>query len=91
METKKYKVALWSGAGYLMNEPVIVNAHDEEEALVLASIQDPFASYVEDNAVNEADRDEFEKADNYIYLDRSEYGHSNIWLLIENARINACE
>lgn len=88
---KNYKVTLWSGAGYWLNTPVVVEAADEEEALVLASIEDKNAFFLEDNDIDDEKRNELEEADNYIYLDRSMEGHSNIWLLIENAIIETAE
>lgn len=87
----KFKVELWSGAGYLMNPPVNVEARDEEEALVLASIEDPYCFYKEADDIPSDEIDEFDSADNYIYLDRTEYGHSNIYLLVENACITTLE
>lgn len=78
-----YKVTLWR-SGYTLNKPVVVEARDEEEALVLASIKDGNCLFIE--ATDER-ADGLEDADNYVYLDRSEYGHSVGYLLIENAII----
>ena len=78
-----YKVSLWR-SGYALNKPVVVEARDEEEALVLASIKDGNCLFIE--ATDER-ADGLEDADNYVYLDRSEYGHSVGYLLIENAII----
>lgn len=88
---KTYEVRLWSGKGYLLNPPVKVVARDEEEALVLASIADHYCFYKEANDIPTGEVEEFDSADNYVYLDRSEFGHSNIYLLIENARISQKE
>lgn len=87
---KKYDVQLWSGRGYLLNPAIRdIEAHDEEEALIIASMRDGLASFVYDDEIKtDEQRDELEKADNYLYLDRTEYGRRNIWLLIENARIS---
>ena len=80
-----YKVTLWSGAGYWLNSPVIVEARDDEEALVLASIEDGNCLFKDDFTAEEMD--ELDASDTYIYLDRTEHGHSVGYLLIENARI----
>lgn len=80
-----YKVTLWCGAGYTLNKPVVVEARDEEEALVLASIKDGNCIFKEDFTIE--DMDELDASDTYIYLDRTEYGHSVGYLLIENAII----
>lgn len=87
---KKYDVQLWSGRGYLLNPAIRdIEACDEEEALIIASMRDGFAFFVYDDEIKtDKERDELEKADNYLYLDRTEYGCRNIWLLIENARIS---
>lgn len=82
-----YQVQLWGGAGYWLNPPVTVEAHDEEEALVLASIEDKNSCFVECNDCDDEQFNELDDADNYVYLDRTEHDHSNIFLLIENARI----
>ena len=84
---RNYHVQLWPGYGYLLNPSVAVEARDEEEALVLASIKDPNAHYEECDGLKEEEYDELDKDERFIYLDRSEYGYPNIFLCIENARI----
>lgn len=79
-----WHVQLWRG-GYTMNPPVDVYARDEEEALILASIHDSRALFVDVCDVPKDERDDYERADNYLYLDRTEYGHSCGYLCIENA------
>lgn len=76
----KYRISLWPGAGYWLQETV-VEASCTEEALVLASKEIGFCI-----PVDEADED-VENSDLYTYLDRTEYGMSNVYLLIENAMI----
>ena len=76
----KFKVSLWPGAGYWI-EFVEVEAAHAEEALILASKEIGFSI-----PSDEAD-DEIESSDQYTYLDRTEYGIGNIYLLIENAVI----
>lgn len=84
---RNYRVQLWPGAGYLLSPGVTVEARDEEEALVLASINDPFAFFLYCDELDEQRYSQIENEDRFLYLDRSEYGHRNIFLCIENARI----
>ena len=76
----KYRISLWPGAGYWLQETV-VEASCPEEALVLASKEIGFCI-----PVDEADED-VENSDLYTYLDRTEYGMSNVYLLTENTMI----
>lgn len=77
----KYRISLWPGAGYWLQETV-VEASCPEEALVLASKEIGFCI-----PVDEADEDVESAEDMYMYLDRTEHGAENVYLLIENANI----
>lgn len=81
----KYKVKLWPGKGYWLDEAVEVEANkdDLETVLILASIKDKNCLFIE--ASNAAP--ELEGADNYTYLDRTEYGASCGYLCTENTMI----
>lgn len=82
-----YKVTLWCGKGYYLNEPVVVDAEDDEEALVKASIADRKCYKVCTDGLLDFMNEELENDERYIYLDRSCYDAYNCYLLIENARI----
>lgn len=75
-----YRVSLWLGAS-VETRTVTVQAKDEEEALVLASME---TGIVID--ADEAD-DDVRESDHYTYLDRTEYGGGCVYLLTENAAI----
>ena len=82
-----YKVTLWCGVGYTLNKPVVVEAYHEEEALVLASIADENCLFKEANEISVEEEAEMENSGAWVYLDRTEHGHSVGYLLIENAII----
>ena len=67
-----------------MNTSLAFEAKDEEEALIKASLADPNADIEEVDEVRTQDEPSGDQA---VYLDRSEYGASNIYLSIENARV----
>ena len=76
-----YLVGLWVGAGVKM-ETIKIEAHDPEDALIQASLKIGVCI-----PVDEADEDVVNAPDLYMYLDRSEYGKENAYLLIESAFI----
>ena len=89
-----YKIMLWCGAGYWMNAPIIVSndetdySDDLSDVLAVASIKDKNCDFIdENNATDEIENDD----ERYLYLDRSQLGYSNGYLLIENARIERIE
>lgn len=77
-----FRVSLWPGAGAEL-QSVVVEARDEEEALVLASTKIGIII-----PMDESD-DEVESSDMYTYIDRSEHGFENGYLLIVNGSIYA--
>ena len=79
-----YQISLWRGYGYQMNTSLAFEAKDEEEALIKASLADPNADIEEADEARAQDEPLLDQA---VYLDRSEYGASNIYLSIENARV----
>lgn len=93
---KEYKVYLWCGSGYLLDEFHTV-ASCEEEALcnVVAKIVNEKKScyYLTEEEYSElfaeelADNEEFE-SEQYVYIDATMEGaESPVYLLIENAKI----
>lgn len=89
-----YQIKLWSGAGALLNAPVLVETDDLEEAFVLASIKDPYAFYKNVNDLTPKEIKALDKDDQYLYLDRSAQGKSNIYLFIAESRtrrLGECE
>lgn len=86
-----YQIKLWSGAGALLNAPVLVEADDLEEAFVLASIKDPHAFYKNVNDLISDEIEDLDKDDQYLYLDRSAQGKSNIYLFIAESRVRRLE
>lgn len=83
-----YQIKLWSGVGALLNQPVLVEAGDLEEAFVSASIQDPHAFYKNVNDLKPEEIEALDKDDQYLYLDRSAQGKSNIYLFIAESRVH---
>lgn len=79
-----YQISLWRGYGYQMNPSLAFEAKDEEEALIKASLADLNADIEEADEARAQDEPLLDQA---VYLDRSEYGASNIYLSIENARV----
>ena len=86
----KFGVNLWSGAGYLLDNEVIVenDINNLEEILIKASILDDNCLYKEVNKLSKDEYNELENSDCWVYLDRTCEGHSCIFLCIENLFVN---
>lgn len=79
-----YQVALCRGYGPLLGESLAYETNDLEDALVFASIADGAAGVVEGDFPK---AEKLENAEDWLYLDRSSYGYSNVHLNISDARI----
>lgn len=72
-------------SGYYMEALQVIEASSIEEAIIKATLNNNNYYSIEANEVTE----DIENNERYIYLDRSEYHQSNIYLFIENARISS--
>lgn len=88
----KYKVQLWCGAGYWMDDEVIIeDASCDEDALIQASLKDDSCFYKECDKMSNEEFEELSNDDAWVYLDRTEYDSNCIFLCIVNAKMECLE